>query len=173
MQWVRENADADVVVATISVRDPALARLARWTGGDLAVPVEIELLDCEGPFGARLPLIDGRGRANEGDAMVASAGREAVGVDVSGIDEVTLRPEILVLQCRMHVGQHVPVHHWRSRGFGMGDQIGLSTLTSLRAVDLVADPRRLTCLGIVDVEIMRRGHHPGRRWIAFHFGASA
>ena len=73
----------------IRVRDPALARLARRTGGDLAVPVEIELLDGKGALGARLLLIVGRRRPDERDAVVASAGQEAVGIDGPGMDEGT------------------------------------------------------------------------------------
>jgi len=65
--------------------------LAGRTGGDLSVPVKTELLDGEGALGMGLPLIVGRGRPDKRDAVITSAGHKLVGINVAGIDEVTLR----------------------------------------------------------------------------------
>src|SRR5258708_5429108 len=99
--WLSEPDTDDRLAFGIFALMPGDAVLALWTRHHLVVPVDVELGDIEGAGGTRLPTWVHMHRPNEVNVVRVTALNDAFGADVAGIDQVLLRQQVIVRECRL------------------------------------------------------------------------
>lgn len=119
-----------------------------WTGRDLVLPVEAEVLQAKALRVLGLPLLVLEGRSAQRHPMVSAARHELLGPDITAIDEMGAGQQRPGGKHRMNVLKDIPVNHRRRRGFQVRDQVRLIVVAAFGQVNFVSDPGRRPLLGV-------------------------
>ena len=90
--------------------------------------------------------------------------RQEVGVDLATVEEMRARAHSPLGEILLHHGAPDTIRGGRWGGQHVGDQRGLSVITGLTQVGLIAHPWCLTFGAVTRFELLRRLELQGRRW---------
>ena len=146
---------------------PTLAATSSRTCRLLLFPADRELIGGEAFGFTGLPTGVRAGGIIELDAVQRSALDRKLGIDISRVDQMAIREQLLVRQSLVNGRKKVVIGGGGSGGLHVGDDVQEVLVAALRQMYSIADPGRRTLLRVMRFRIVRRVDHRGDRTNAF------